>query len=620
MTNFNIGYQNNKSDVLLHLTQWQYWWWFWFSFVWVLYYLIIMRTVRRRRLKFSPKLATTMRPHGKWGDLLACIIPLSWCINILINSSFLLKLIEWQNESSLFTVKIRGKQWYWLYRIDFKNFTRIMTAPKNIGHNKWVLFTHGSAKQCDDYMSALQFRRQSNWMVKFWVEVAKDEELFNLDQPMNVAFYKTVVESLDRNKREDFYYINSCFVTNLRPLRGYLSSYVKNKGYILRALNVNNNLISTQMTLYSIDNSNNPDSEEIQDLIEDMKALANRRVLDKHWLLSNLDNIFFEPKVYLRDSMNLLFSSNPEETVRFYRKRNGVHDPVIIRPTYISDSTISSILEGNSEILYLNMPVSTGKLEAKPRLYENFLVRKQKRYKLRKSIPPKKVTLSRSLIRGLNTRLREDSPEIEEVLKDINVKTLMNKDRKIVMSRDGSLPKKKYKMFKLNKKKTDVNNLNINRRMLRTRRTLVLPAHVNLTAVTNSFDVIHSWFVPGLGLKMDCIPGRSTHHTFFIDNVGFYYGQCAEVCGRYHHHMPIRICALPFDHFLLWWHHFGARRFLKPVVNKPGDKVDELKKETAWRTWAKKEYKRKTGVDMSRDPKVLRSRHLNAYGLRKYTW
>lgn len=579
-----------------------------------------MRTVRRRRLKFSPKLATTMRPHGKWGDLLACIIPLSWCINILINSSFLLKLIEWQNESSLFTVKIRGKQWYWLYRIDFKNFTRIMTAPKNIGHNKWVLFTHGSAKQCDDYMSALQFRRQSNWMVKFWVEVAKDEELFNLDQPMNVAFYKTVVESLDRNKREDFYYINSCFVTNLRPLRGYLSSYVKNKGYILRALNVNNNLISTQMTLYSIDNSNNPDSEEIQDLIEDMKALANRRVLDKHWLLSNLDNIFFEPKVYLRDSMNLLFSSNPEETVRFYRKRNGVHDPVIIRPTYISDSTISSILEGNSEILYLNMPVSTGKLEAKPRLYENFLVRKQKRYKLRKSIPPKKVTLSRSLIRGLNTRLREDSPEIEEVLKDINVKTLMNKDRKIVMSRDGSLPKKKYKMFKLNKKKTDVNNLNINRRMLRTRRTLVLPAHVNLTAVTNSFDVIHSWFVPGLGLKMDCIPGRSTHHTFFIDNVGFYYGQCAEVCGRYHHHMPIRICALPFDHFLLWWHHFGARRFLKPVVNKPGDKVDELKKETAWRTWAKKEYKRKTGVDMSRDPKVLRSRHLNAYGLRKYTW
>jgi len=51
---------------------------------------------------------------------------------------------------------------------------------------------------------------------------------------------------------------------------------------------------------------------------------------------------------------------------------------------------------------------------------------------------------------------------------------------------------------------------------------------------------------------MDCVPGRSTHHTFYVDNAGFYYGQCAEICGRYHHHMPIRVCALPFEHFLIW--------------------------------------------------------------------
>tara|TARA_B110000305_G_C19398706_1_gene618904 strand:- start:552 stop:749 length:198 start_codon:yes stop_codon:yes gene_type:complete len=65
MTNFNISYQNNKSDILLHLAQWQYWWWFWFAFIWVFYYMILIKTVRRRRLKFKPKLATTMRPHGK---------------------------------------------------------------------------------------------------------------------------------------------------------------------------------------------------------------------------------------------------------------------------------------------------------------------------------------------------------------------------------------------------------------------------------------------------------------------------------------------------------------------------------------------------------------------------
>jgi len=56
-------------------------------------------------------------------------------MNILINSSFLMKLIEWQNESSLFTVRIRGKQWYWVYRFDLKNFTDILSAPKNLGRN-----------------------------------------------------------------------------------------------------------------------------------------------------------------------------------------------------------------------------------------------------------------------------------------------------------------------------------------------------------------------------------------------------------------------------------------------------------------------------------------------------
>jgi heme/copper-type cytochrome/quinol oxidase subunit 2 len=78
--------------------------------------------------------------------------------------------------------------------------------------------------------------------------------------------------------------------------------------------------------------------------------------------------------------------------------------------------------------------------------------------------------------------------------------------------------------------------------------------------ITNSYDVVHSWFIPGLGLKMDCVPGRSTHHTFYIDNIGFYYGQCAEICGRYHHHMPIRLCALPFEHFSVWWQSKGLAR------------------------------------------------------------
>ena len=117
-----------------------------------------------------------------------------------------------------------------------------------------------------------------------------------------------------------------------------------------------------------------------------------------------------------------------------------------------------------------------------------------------------------------------------------------------------------YTAFKNNKYKNELISVTLARRLLRTKRTLILPVHVNLTLITNSYDVVHSWFVPGLGLKMDCVPGRSTHHSLYIDNVGFYYGQCAEICGRYHHHMPIRVCALPFEHFMLWWQTKGLPR------------------------------------------------------------
>lgn len=125
-----------------------------------------------------------------------------------------------------------------------------------------------------------------------------------------------------------------------------------------------------------------------------------------------------------------------------------------------------------------------------------------------------------------------------------------------------------YRMVGKNKKRNELIPVNLARRIIRTKRTLVLPAHVNITLITNSFDIVHSWFIPGLGIKLDCVPGRSTHHTFYIDNVGFYYGQCAEICGRYHHHMPIRVCALPFEHFLVWWYTFGLPKLLFTTSQK----------------------------------------------------
>ena len=94
---------------------------------------------------------------------------------------------------------------------------------------------------------------------------------------------------------------------------------------------------------------------------------------------------------------------------------------------------------------------------------------------------------------------------------------------------------------------------------------MVFPLQVNIGVITNSFDIIHSWFLPGLNIKFDCIPGRATHHSIFFTSSGFFYGQCAEICGRYHHHMPIKIVVMSLENFIVWLHHF--------YLNKPDGSV-----------------------------------------------
>jgi heme/copper-type cytochrome/quinol oxidase subunit 2 len=136
--------------------------------------------------------------------------------------------------------------------------------------------------------------------------------------------------------------------------------------------------------------------------------------------------------------------------------------------------------------------------------------------------------------------------------KDLIFNGFLNLNEDNVLDDNIKNPTKYYRMLRKNRLRGEDMPVSISKRLLRVKKTLVIPTNINITAITNSYDVVHSWFIPGIGLKMDCVPGRSTHHTFYVDNAGFYYGQCAEICGRYHHHMPIRVCALPFEHFLIW--------------------------------------------------------------------
>lgn len=58
-------------------------------------------------------------------------------------------------------------------------------------------------------------------------------------------------------------------------------------------------------------------------------------------------------------------------------------------------------------------------------------------------------------------------------------------------------------------------------------------------------DVIHSWWIPQLGGKVQAIPGRTNHIWFKADRAGTYEGQCAELCGPYHEAMRASVVAEP---------------------------------------------------------------------------
>ena len=72
---------------------------------------------------------------------------------------------------------------------------------------------------------------------------------------------------------------------------------------------------------------------------------------------------------------------------------------------------------------------------------------------------------------------------------------------------------------------------------------LYVPANEVVLLTVKSYDVVHSWWIPQLGGKIQAIPGKTNHIWFKADRVGTYYGQCAEFCGLYHEAMRARVIA-----------------------------------------------------------------------------
>jgi len=87
-------------------------------------------------------------------------------------------------------------------------------------------------------------------------------------------------------------------------------------------------------------------------------------------------------------------------------------------------------------------------------------------------------------------------------------------------------------------------------RLLEVDKRLVLPTDTRIRILISSSDVLHSWAVPELGVKVDGIPGRLNQVALMIPRPGIYRGMCSELCGVNHAFMPIVIEAIPFEEFL----------------------------------------------------------------------
>lgn len=89
-------------------------------------------------------------------------------------------------------------------------------------------------------------------------------------------------------------------------------------------------------------------------------------------------------------------------------------------------------------------------------------------------------------------------------------------------------------------------------RNLEVDKRVVMPVNTHIRLLMTSADVLHSWAVPSLGIKLDAAPGRLSQTSLFIKREGVFYGQCSEICGINHGFMPIAVVCVSKEEFITW--------------------------------------------------------------------
>nr|YP_010954695.1 cytochrome c oxidase subunit II [Dorcus hopei]AWX65975.1 cytochrome c oxidase subunit II [Dorcus hopei]WMW30080.1 cytochrome c oxidase subunit II [Dorcus hopei] len=89
-------------------------------------------------------------------------------------------------------------------------------------------------------------------------------------------------------------------------------------------------------------------------------------------------------------------------------------------------------------------------------------------------------------------------------------------------------------------------------RLLDVDNRAVLPYNSQIRLMVTAADVLHSWTIPALSVKIDATPGRLNQVSFLLNRTGLFFGQCSEICGANHSFMPIVIESISPAFFIKW--------------------------------------------------------------------
>jgi len=89
-------------------------------------------------------------------------------------------------------------------------------------------------------------------------------------------------------------------------------------------------------------------------------------------------------------------------------------------------------------------------------------------------------------------------------------------------------------------------------RLLDVDNRIIIPFQSQIRIIVTATDVIHSWTIPSIGVKIDATPGRLNQVRFNSSRSGLFYGQCSEICGINHRFIPIVIERISPDIFIKW--------------------------------------------------------------------